>query len=126
MTIDSGMNVYQGCQAERQDMPKLDPIMRRRAMTDIEEWAKSGYRTHYFMLLCNEMRYYTTFCCDTKHSNIQRFAIEVGECIDYCGELLEVEVEDDTSCEIWIRSNADGQPHMYKLFKADDFVIEVK
>lgn len=124
MQIDSGMNLYDACQSERENFDKLDPVILNRNLNDLKEWSSSFPNTKYFMLLCNEIRYYTVFNLIEK--DFDKFAQEVKECAEYRGDIIEIsEVDDGSAFEIWIKEKSDNKPHMFMLFAYDWGVIEV-
>lgn len=126
MNIDSGMSVYDGCRAERQNAPKLDPIIEQRGFDELTKWLKSKTIGQYYMLLCNELRYYTVFNLLT--DSIENMVKEIKNCAESRGEILEISLDKSTNAayEIWIRDYEDNEPHVFMFFNYDLGVIEVE
>lgn len=77
---------------------------------------------HYYLLLCNELKYYTVFisgCGDSKPT----LSKELYSCLDNIGQIKSIEVsEDGLALEIWI-TNEDDSYCMY-FFNYDMGVIK--
>lgn len=126
MQIDSGMNVYEACIAEKKNSPKLDFFMLERGFNNLEKWLKDRPKGKYYMLLCNELRYYTLF--NMINDSIDSLVDEVRECAESRGEILDIGLDESTNeaYEIWIKDYEDGEPHVFMFFNYDLGVIEVK
>lgn len=76
----------------------------------------------YYMLLSNEMRYYTIFSCgygdmvDTFHSS-------VIDCLNAIGPIKSIEKNNDGVIEIWCFSIVDEELHVFYLFPYDEGVV---
>lgn len=88
-----------------------------------EEFMKFLAEGTYYMLLCNELRYYTVFANKTK--NDSQMATEFISIITNLGEVLDVEYSKKMGAyEVWIRNSETQEVNMYALFNYDWGVIE--
>ena len=126
MQIDSGMNVYEACIAEKKNSPKLDFFMLERGFNNLGKWLKDRPKGKYYMLLCNELRYYTLF--NMINDSIDNLVDEVRECAESRVEILDIGLDESTNeaYEIWIKDYEDGEPHVFMFFNYDLGVIEVE
>lgn len=70
--------------------------------------------TGYYMLLCNELKYYTVFIVNNKYE--ERSEDVVFECLENMGTIRQINVEKDR-VECWI--SCDDECHMFMLFDYD-------
>lgn len=122
-TVDTGMTLYDINKQIIEKLPELtDEDIEKRA-DDIRKFARTKHvNSNYFMLLGNELNYYTLF--SRKHENINSPKIqdEVIECLKYLGTIKSIDVRpDDTAVECWIK-NDDGI-FMLLFFPYDEGVI---
>ena len=66
-----------------------------------------------FMLLCNELHYYTVFYLEP--SGYEKIEDVVIECLQSCGTIKVIDKNPD-AIECWIISSKDGEPHVFYLF----------
>lgn len=88
-------------------------------------WASSHYTSHYYMLLCRDVHYYTVF--NLINPNYDKLVQEIKECLAFKGRVLDIQYNHATDAyEIWIKEYKTNEVYLYMLFEAEDFVIEVK
>lgn len=74
-----------------------------------------------YMLLCNELRYYTVFILD-KDSSDEKIEDVVIECLSCMGAIKSIEVNEETEAiELWF--NYEDEPHAAFLFGYDEGVV---
>ena len=73
----------------------------------------------YYMLLCNELKYYTVFVKDNGQYVMPE---EVIACANQCGTLKSVSLDENGAVEIWIQ-DSEGEPHVMYFFNYDAGVI---
>lgn len=119
------MTLYEINQAAYKSLP---PLIKEQ----IEEYEKqlSEYlRTHmskYYMILCNERRYYTVYTWDPRHSfykNTDKMAWEIMNITKSIGTLKGIEFLEDNTVEFWIEE--DDECNAYHLFDYERGVVEV-
>lgn len=105
-------------------LPDMDTGEAQKATEDIVNFLdKFNENEKYFMLLNNDLHYYTLFkYIDLKTP--ERMANEILDIVLHLGKLKAVE-EDDDHIEFWVKNNRDGKCDMYMLFNYDRGVIEV-
>ena len=91
------------------------------------------YNAHYYMLLCNDMKYYTILKPTTAWAmspiTQDSFGITVIDCLNYVGEIKSIDfVHDNTAIEIWIEHKNDKEGGIYcmYLFPYDEGVVEFR
>lgn len=125
--FETGMTVYDFLRSEMSKQTPLTTAQKQVAVDKIAEYFSDGFKTkgaRYFLLLCNERRYYTVFHLTSMLSN---FKTAAAECIACCldnGVILSVDVNEDNVYEIWIK-NRDGEVNCYHLFDYTAAVIEI-
>lgn len=114
------MNLYELNQSGYNSLPKM-------AKAEIEA-AKFKIRdsfdidlSRYFMLVCNELHYYTLFHMNTQLHGAELIN-ELFNIVKDLGQLKAVEVT-DSMVEFWI--SRDGECHMYAFFDYDRGVVEI-
>lgn len=97
---------------------------------DLLEKKLSEYlRTHlskYYMMLCNELKYYTIYTWDSRgdfYKNTNKMAWEIIDVAKTLGAIKGIEFLDDGAVELWIE--ADDDCNLYYLFDYERGVIEV-
>ena len=120
------MNLYE----MNQNMVKQLPVLE---ITD-EELNKINqlhniHNAHYYMLLCNDMKYYTILKPSSNWALMptmcDKFGPTVVDCLKSVGDIKSIDfVPDNTAIEIWVE-NAEGVYCMY-LFPYDEGVVEFR
>lgn len=87
----------------------------------IKQYNKDSGAT-YYMLLSNEMRYYTIFSCGYG-SMVDPFHSSVIDCLNAIGPIKSVEKNNDGVIEIWCFSTVDEELHVFYLFPYDEGVV---
>lgn len=79
----------------------------------------------YFMLLCNDERYYTVF--EIFKANYNLLNKEVLECLNSIGLIYSIEqVQDNAAIEIWIKNILKNELFCYYLFPYDEGIIPIQ
>lgn len=109
-------NVYEMNQQIVSQMPKLTEEQILQAIETVKGFAKEG---KYYMLLCNELKYYTVFVKDNGHYDLPT---EVVECAAELGDLKGVDIDENGAIEIWVHPHND-EPHAMYFFNYDAGVV---
>lgn len=90
----------------------------------LEKWFEDN-PDRYFMLLCNELNYYTVFHqCTTTFGAFTKLAKEVLDlATKYIGNIKAIEVDTNGAIAIW--GWQDELPHCFYLFPYGQGVVEV-
>lgn len=99
------------------------PVAKAKELTEGKKKIKGlAAQGKYFMLLCNELRYYTIFKIEEQSET--RFAQAVIDCANDIGIIKSINYPDDNkqAIEIWIEDN-EG-PHVMYLFNYDKGVVQ--
>ena len=120
------MNIYDINKQVISQMPCLTiEELEEKADTLITEY-QNEQKASYYMMLCNELRYYTLFHIDEFDggSQLSCFSNEVLSClISFTDNIKSIEITDDkTAIEIWITK--DEETYVMYLFNYDTGVIE--
>lgn len=123
--LDLNMSLYD---ANREIMKTMAPVPESKMKIDlagIGAWMSKFPSAKYFMLLCREKADYTMF--HLNRFNYMRAVEELREVLESRGTLLGVNyIHGEDTYECWIREEGPNpQVHMYMLFEATDFVIEI-
>lgn len=99
-------------------LPALTEEQLTEKVKDINDWADTWiWGDGYYMLLCNEVRYYTMFC--KPHAGEEIHFTSLGEAVIQCalvvGSIQQVDVDND-KVEIWIKNKMTGDTNCYLLF----------
>lgn len=79
----------------------------------------------YYMLLSNELRYYTLFV-HTPEKIADNFGKTIFECLNIFGRVKYIECDEEIgTAEIWVQEEEDPYAHVFYLFPYDTGVIEV-
>ncbi len=78
---------------------------------------------YFYMLLSNEMRYYTIFSVYNGTDVLETFPDEVIGCLNSIGPIKSVEKNADGVIEIWCFSIIDEEVHIFYLFPYDQGVV---
>lgn len=84
----------------------------------------STHCAYHYMMLSNEMRYYTVFSTQNgSDPTLGKFENEVIDCLNSIGPIKSIEINSDRVVEIWCFSIADEELHVFYLFPYDEGVI---
>lgn len=101
-------------------LPDLSEEEVSNAKTIIKNYVDNEDAT-YYMLLCNDLHYYTVFVKNSKTSDVL-LEDEVIACCNYLGTMKSVELAKDLShIEVWF--TRDAEAHVAYLFNYDKGVI---
>lgn len=93
-------------------------------MANVGAWLSTHYKSHYYMLLNNELHYYTVF--NILDANYNKMIQELKECLAFRGRILDIEYQHaEDAYQIWIKEYKTDEVYMFMLFNAEGFVIEV-
>ena len=93
-------------------------------MANVGAWLSTHYKSHYYMLLNNELHYYTVF--NILDTNYNKMIQELKECLAFRGRILDIEYQHaEDAYQIWIKEYKTDEVYMFMLFNAEGFVIEV-
>ena len=109
------MTIYE---INKQLMAKEQPLDDEKLLEKKELIAKYAKDHGYYMLLCNDLRYYTIFDkhCECQIDNKPEIANEVIECLRELGEIYAIEPDEENgTIEIWIRQ----EEEMYAVYFFD-------
>ena len=90
----------------------------KEAIENIKTYAKDN-DGKFFMLLCNELKYYTVFVKDNGRYEMSN---EVIECAAELGKLKSVSIDENGAVELWVQPDGD-EPHVMYFFNYDKGVI---
>ena len=96
-------------------LPDLNETQLESRIELIDNYTHSHFNVPgYYMLLCNELKYYTVFIVDDDYT--EPAADIVIECLQDMGHIKEICYNNDkTALECWIQ-NSDNEVHMFMLF----------
>lgn len=118
------MNLYDLNKAAVTQLPNYSEADKQAAKELINAYDDFSTITHYYMLLCRELNYYTVF--QRQFTGLENFGDVVIECLENLGNIKSIEVtEDKTAIEAWI-VNGDNEAHVVYLFNYDQGVIICK
>lgn len=124
--INTGMTLYEVNQAVVNKLEPLDEYVLSAKEVLIKDFIKNS-KNKYYMLLCNELHYYTVFVTGLlnppkENAPIQR---EITTCLFKMGTVKSIEeTPDKNAIEIWVTTDEDKSSHMFYLFPYDEGVIE--
>lgn len=130
------MTLYELNQAGYAAMPKMAKSKVENAQSKICDWIESTLKNHggediYYMLLNNDLHYYTIFnwrYLDSRDgvssSDSEDVVREIFSIVKDLGTLKSIELNDDGAWEFWITS-PDATTNVYCLFDYTRGVIEV-
>lgn len=117
--------LYEFNQMAYKQVKPIAPAKASEMIFNIGMWFSSDPTYKYFMLLCRELNDYTIF--DFRSYNYSKGEEELSELIHSRGQVLDIQYDhENDNYDIWIKSKQDGEPHMYKLFDCNDFVIPIE
>ena len=119
--INSGLTAYE---VQQQQYEKVSPLDALDVLNRLNEVSGKMLDTDsaYFMLLCHELRDYTTFVLTsiTEQKNLKQVLLETCQ---NRGEIMDIyDSEDGNGWNIWIKDRITGKCNMRKLFDACDFI----
>lgn len=117
------MNLYELNQAGYASLPNMTSKAKRKAKNNIFAFLEKNNLSKYFMILNNEIRYYTVYTYANNYYKPDEMAEEMMSVMEELGSLKSVEVTDNM-VEFWI-TGKDGVCRMYACFPYDRGVIEV-
>lgn len=118
------LSVYDINKMAYAQLPTLEPNSPEwnDAFYTVELYTGALTQNYYFMLLNNELHYYTIFHIN---SNAQDDTIvsALEDCIKSIGQLINIEHNEETNAlECWIKK--DNEAYMFPFFPYDEGVIE--
>lgn len=106
----------------KMESPKPEDLVTQ--FTSLGAWASTHYKSHYYMMLCREINYYTVF--NLIDPNYDKFVSDIKECLAFKGRVIDIQYNHAADAyEIWVKEYKTGEVFMYMLFEAEDFVVEV-
>ena len=116
------MSLYEINQNLMSQMPDYTPEQIKELENKVDSWVNEKYLSNkYFMLLCNDIHYYTLFHLNPEKSDFRT----VGEGLTYllyeAGYTISAEEECDDHFEIW--GKKDKKAFAFMLFPYDQGVI---
>lgn len=118
--IDTGMTAYEVQQKQYESVTPLDMIDCNRRICEVADKMIESDSV-YFMLLCHELRDYTTFVLT---SSVEHAALKqaLQETLENRGDIMDIYDNAEGGWDIWIRDVVSKRCHMRKLFDASDFI----
>ena len=129
---EGSMTLYQINKMAYQQVPKMNELQFNQMMNNISLWFSSKEKSRYFMLLSKELSDYTIFHFNSYDYSKARE--ELIELVNSRGIPVDIQYDHDTDTyDIWVRrisvdpttSKPTMDVVMYKMFKCDDFIIEI-
>lgn len=92
-------------------------------LSQIELYVEKAVKTSHvhFLLLSNELRYYTIFQLLEKE-DIQTILNMLIETVEYLGDIIDVTFNEGFPC-FWVKTKEDEQVHMFAFFDYEKGVI---
>ena len=127
----TSVSLYELNQGIINGMPALsgDEVLKRAQL--FFDWVAEN-KGNYYMLLNNELHYYTIFhnhnhagFPDDDPINIDDFWSELLDTLKYAGTIKEMEVDTNGAWSIWIDWHNQKTCHCFYLFPYDEGVVEV-
>ena len=121
--LDTGMTLYDINKQIISQLPALtiDELHEKKTIINQYDYEQ---QSPYYMMLCNELKYYTVFSVQDGRSGKPSFWSEVIEClIEFADEVKSIEMANDNSAiEIWIKK--DNEINVMYLFNYKFGVID--
>lgn len=114
------MNLYELNQAGYNSLPKMTGVELANAQIKVHQFL-CNTSAQFFMLLCNELHYYTIFDIENPSTNYMDVVEELFGLVNELGIIKSIEVT-DSMVEFWVTSN--NETHMYAFFDYDGGVIK--
>ena len=106
-------------------LPKMSEQAINEKSTELEKYIYLGH-AKYYMLLCNEYKYYTVFVNSTPDKVPELVKVMVEECMKPLGDIIGIDYQKDNNAyEVWIRTSDDKVNHAFYFFPCDGLVVEV-
>lgn len=119
------MNLYELNQQMVAQLEPLDDFQLSAADQLINKFVKDT-KNKYYMVLCNELKYYTVFVIDNSDEAEAKVYQELYECLSHLGDVKSVEAtKDNKAIEIWVHIT-DENPHVFYLFGYDMGIVHCK
>lgn len=118
-----GMNLYNLNQCLIAAEPDLPQVVIDRKIKELNKIINEN-DFKYYLLLNNELKYYTFF---VKSEAGENFGEVVFELLNEMGKIKSYEYNEETKCvEIWIKNSMESLAWVFYLFPYDQGTIEVK
>ena len=118
--LDMGKTLYQANKDLNQNEPVLLEVELAAKEAQLKDWLSQHILNNYFMLLNNELHYYTLFA-KTKF-NEGYGASQIIGCLQDNGKILSIDKDGD-AWECWVRDK-NQECYLFYLFPYDNGVIE--
>lgn len=96
----------------------------------LNEFKENNKNSNYFMLLNNELHYFTILTLNqikNKIGELSTFENTIIDLIYEIGQIYSLEfTEDNSAIEIWIKPNGYDEPHVFYLFNYSEGVVYYK
>lgn len=109
-----------------QNFPHADENKIKQFRSIITKWLEEN-DANYYMLLNNELHYYTIFKFDPT-GTYEHFNDELIDVFKYVGPIRDIHVDNNGAIAIWADWNCDKDdtlPHCFYLFNYDKGVVEI-
>lgn len=103
-------------------MPELTNEKIEEKINLIKEFGKAR-GAEFYMLLNNEIRYYTLFRLVQEYANVYSFEQEVINCLKYLGTIKAIDLNSDGVIEAWVQLHENDEVIVLYLFPYDEGVI---
>lgn len=121
------MSLYECNRTLMSNRPDLTPEEIAAKAQYLEDWFEKN-PDRYFMLLCNELNYFTVFHqCTTTFGTFAKLAKEVLKLVElYIGNIKAIETDTNGVIAIWGWQHDENElPHCFYLFPYGQGVVEV-
>lgn len=119
--ISTGATLYSCNQQLNENEPILLEVELAARQYKIQDWLKDLDYVNYFMLLNNDLRYYTVF--SKKDGNYSYAASEIIGCLQDNGKIISIDLTEDYNWECWVRDE-ENKCHLFYLFPYNSGTIE--
>lgn len=121
---DTGIDLYSMNQGIVDTLPALRGDEVQKTAQLFFDWIDSN-ESNYYMLLCNELRYYTVFHNNNEFINKEQFWSELIDIANSAGQIKVLEVDSNGVFSIWLNWNLDNKSHLFYLFPYEKGVVEL-
>lgn len=118
--LDMGKTLYQANKDLNQNEPVLLEVELAAKEVQLKDWLSQHSSNNYFMLLNNELHYYTLF--SRINFNEGYGASQIIGCLQDNGKILSIDKDGD-AWECWVRDK-NQECYLFYLFPYDNGVIE--
>lgn len=116
------MSLYKFNQQAYAALPSMDSEALEKSKDFIHDFLNK-HDAKYYLMLCNEIRYYTVYTYTNVH-NVEKLVDEIIEITSDLGEIKSIETDGSgQALEFWIMY--EGECHMFLLFNYDRGVVEI-